>query len=271
MRQIIRQRSNYLADAVQSTIDRKIDYAFDTVQKGPLSAPGNDGAYFNAHSTVNEIDAKQERLDAIVQKYWSFDKAERRNTIVALGSNADRQAVNDRIRDKLKQLGEVETQEIACDILLNKGMTISQKNHIVNFEEGDIVRFNKQYRQLGIKRYDYLTVEKVDKDNKVLILTKASGKKVQWDPEKSASSKGGAVEVFTKEKRSLAAGDTIRWSHNQEKRGIFNSETAHVVSVKDNKAIFQTEHDQQIELEITQDINKHWDYAWSSTVYAAQG
>ena len=150
-------------------------------------------------------------------------------------------------------------------------MTISQKSHIINYEEGDMIRFNKQYRHLGIKRYDYLSVKKVDKDNKILILTNTSGKKVLWDPEKSASSKGGAVEVFTQEKRALAKGDTIRWTHNQEKLGIFNSETAHILSVNNNKATIQTGHGQKLELELSRDINKHWDYAWSSTIYAAQG
>ena len=156
-------------------------------------------------------------------------------------------------------------------------MTVMERTHHLNYEVGDILRFNKAYRSLGIQRYDYLMVKGIDRENQALILQdKKHAPEIRWKPEGSSRSKGSAVEVLRQEKRVLASGDFIRWTQNRKDQQIFNTETAQVIAISEkNKgkkvATVKLKRGDLIELDLTNPVHLHWDYAWSSTIYAAQG
>ena len=271
LKQIMRQKAKDLAYAVKETLHGDVEYAMQAVGNEAFIERHADGeAVFSPDSTVNVIDHKQERLKTIADRYLALNEQQRDNTIVLLGSNEDRSEVNTMIRDGLQAKGVVTGDQAECDILQSKGLTAIERTHIYNYEPGDVVRFNKAYRSLGIKRYDYLKVVCLDSNTGELVLDR-KGHMIRWQPQVSAQSKGGAVDVFIQDQRGLAAGDWIRWTQNKKNQSIYNTDTAQVVAVKGNKAQFKLKNNDIIELDLTKPINRHWDYAWSSTVYAAQG
>lgn len=271
LKQIMRQKAKDLAYAVKETLHGDVEYAMQAVGNEAFIERHADGeAVFSPDSTVNVIDHKQERLKTIADRYLALNEQQRDNTIVLLGSNEDRSEVNTMIRDGLQAKGVVTGDQAECNILQSKGSTAIERTHIYNYEPGDVVRFNKAYRSLGIKRYDYLKVVCLDSNTGELVLDR-KGHMIRWQPQVSAQSKGGAVDVFTQDQRDLAAGDWIRWTQNKKNQSIYNTDTAQVVAVKGNKAQFKLKNNDIIELDLTKPINRHWDYAWSSTVYAAQG
>ena len=52
-----------------------------------------------------------------------------------------------------------------------------------------------------------------------------------WAPDKLAGRTGG-VEVYRSETMELRQGDRVRWTRNDLRLGLFNSQTAIVVGVK---------------------------------------
>lgn len=269
--QTVRQEAKDLVYAVRETIHGDVGYAIQAIGHEAFIERNSDGeAVFSPGSTVNVIESKDRRLEAIANAYLGLNDDARDNTIVLLGSNEDRRTVNQLIRDGLKEKGVIAGRELHSVILQSKGMTAIERTHIYNYEVGDIVRFNKAYRSLGIKRYDYLTVIGIDSNSQELILDR-NGREVRWKPETSAKSKGGAVEVFAQDERSLTAGDYIRWTQNKKNQDIYNTETAQVMSVLGDVARVKLRNGKLIDLDLSKSINSHWDYAWSSTVYAAQG
>jgi hypothetical protein len=67
------------------------------------------------------------------------------------------------------------------------------------------------------------------------------------------------------------AGDLIRWTRNDEKRGIVNSETAEVINVKEQVAEVKLNNGKSLDLDLSESINQHWDHAYGSTVHVVQG
>jgi len=269
--QIVRQEAEDIKWSVRETIHGDVGYALNAIGNEAFIARQADGeAFQNERSSVNVIENKEQRLLAIGDAYLKLDPQGRDDTIVLLGSNEDRQRVNAHIRDGLKEQGAIFGPEAKTVILQSKGFTIVEKQHVYNYAVGDIVRFNKAYRSIGIKRFDYLTVIGIDRDTHELIFDKG-GLEVRWNPQGSARRHGAAVEVFETDERTLAAGDAIRWTQNRKNLEIYNTETAKVVAVKDDVAKVELRNGKTVELDLTQSINSHWDYAWSSTVYAAQG
>lgn len=270
--QVVRQKAHDLIYAVKTTIEGEVDHAFSAIGNKSFTKYAPDGeALFSPKSTIEVIEDKKGRLTRIAKLYLALDQEGRDNTIVLLGANADRQEVNKMIRDGLKKQGIISGPETACTILQSKNMTAIERTHIYNYAENDIVRFNKNYRSLGIKRYDYCRVAGIDCKTQELILIKDNGKQIRWKPEGSAKTKGGAVEVFTKEEVQLSAGDYIRWTKNRSNYDIYNTETAQVVSVSGHMAKIRLSDDKIIDFDLRESINSHWDYAWSSTTFAAQG
>ncbi|MBU2546757.1 MAG: conjugative relaxase [Gammaproteobacteria bacterium] len=269
--EIVRQEAKDLSYAVRETIHGDIGYAMQAIGNEAFIEKNSDGeALFNPESTVNVIANKNERLQTIANTYLALETEKKENTLVLLGSNEDRQTVNGIIRDGLKEQGVITGEEAHATILQSKGLTAIERTHLYNYEIGDIVRFNKAYRSLGIKRYDYLTVIGMDRETNELLLDR-QGKEIRWQPGKAAQSKGGAAEVFTQAERTLAAGDFIRWTQNKKTQEIYNTETARVFAVKGDIAQVKLRNGKTVELDLTQSINSHWDYAWVSTIYAAQG
>ena len=281
--EIVRQKAKDLAFAVRETIHGDIRYALEAIGheafieknfEKDIEKNADGEALHSSKSSIEIINNKQERLDAIAQTYLSLDLKEQSNTIVLLGSNEDRQTINAIIRDGLKNGSVISNEEATSYILQNKGFTAVEKTHIDNYTIGDVVRFNKAYRSLGIKRFSYLKVIGIDADREELILAMVDrkvGKEVCWKPEGSSRTKGGAVDVFIQASRTLASGDFIRWTQNRKNLDIYNTETAKVVSVSGDVAQVKIRNGKTINLDLTKSIDRHWDYAWSSTVYAAQG
>ena len=269
--QVVRQEAKDLAFAVRETIRGDVDYAFQAIGNAAFIERNADGQAMNSpQSSIREIADKPQRLAAIAHAYLTLESDERDNTIVLLGSNDDRKIVNTFIRDGLNQQRNNSHAEINCLILKGKGFTAIEKTHLYNYTVGDIVRFNKAYRSMEIKRFDYATVVEIDVANESLILEK-QGKRFSYKPETSAKTKGGALEIFEQEERVLAAGDKIRWTQNRKNYAIHNTDTANVLSVSGNTATIECKNGKTITLDLTKSINNHWDYAWSATVYASQG
>ena len=271
MTQVVRQEAKDIEWSVKETIHGDVKYAIDAIGNEAFIEERADGdAFKNARSSVNVIDNKEQRLTAIGDEYLKLDDYGRDNTIVLLGANKDREFVNDHIRDGLKEQGIIFGDEVRSAILQSKGLTSVEKQHVYNYEIGDVVRFNKAYRSVGFKRFDYLTVIGIDQEKQELILDKG-GKEVRWSPTGSARSKGSALEVFEQDGRVLSAGDYIRWTQNRKNLDIYNTETAKVLKTRGHIAVIELKNKKVVELDLRESINSHWDYAWSSTVYAAQG
>jgi len=281
MEQVVRQEALDLKAAVNETIAGNVGYAFEAISSEEFIQRNSDGeALWSPESRIHEISNKDDRLKAISEDYLNLEAKGRDETIVLLGSNEDRQTVNSAIREGLKFQGVISGIEAECLILKPKDMTAIERTHIFNYEVGDIVRFNKAYRSLGIERFDYLTVIGRDAEKEELIFQGSgrnkSDQEIRWKPEGSSISKGGAVSVFQQEVRALAAGDFIRWTQNRKAERIFNTETAQVLSIIEKAngkkvAKVKLNRGDEIELDLTNSVHSHWDYAWSSTIYAAQG
>ncbi len=276
--QVVRQEAQDLQMAVKKTIEGAVEQAFSAIGNQPYIQKNSDGeALWNKESRIHVLPHKAQRLQAISSAYLNLDSDTRDQTIVLLGSNEDRQRVNASIREGLKTQGMIAGPEAECAIFQARDMTVMERSHHLNYEVGDILRFNKAYRSLGIQRYDYLTVRGIDREKQELILQyKNHSSEIRWKPEGSSRSKGSAVEVLRQEKRTLAAGDFIRWTQNRKDQRIFNTETAQVIAISEkNKgkkvATVKLKRGDLIELDLTNPVHLHWDYAWSSTIYAAQG
>lgn len=216
-----------------------------------------------------EIPNREERLQQMADYYLAASKEDRKEIMPMLPLNVDRVYFNQLVREGLKKEGTLTGMAIKHRVLVTKDLTFPETNHYLRFNENDLVKFNYPIKRLGINKGDLLLV--VDrKDNQVLLLDQ-NYNKVSWDPVKFAAYFRGAIEVYTAAIREVMAGDLLRWNKNDEERGIINSETAEVITIKEGLVEVKLSSGKLLYLDLSQEINQHWDHAYGSTVYVVQG
>ena len=185
------------------------------------------------------------------------------DALITVPSRQLRVEINMHIREKLQDQQILKGRSEIFSILDNKNSTIAEKTLAKNYFSGEQVLFNKTYLSLGISKGQYCTVIKSQKHNIVQIQTEF-GRKVLWNPQKMSR-----VEVFEQRYIQVQQGEQIRWTKNFG--DINNSDTAKVLNVTDKHIILQLQTGHTKTFSKTDPILKHMDYAYASTVHAAQG
>lgn len=204
-------------------------------------------------------------IGSLVKDIVSMDKAERERTVVITAYNKDRQAINEGVRNGLKERGEVSRSEQEREVFEAKGWTRAVMKEAQYYRDGDVVRFGRTYKAIEAGKGEYMRVAAVDASRGTVELVKEDGSRIAWEPKKYNN-----VEVYQSEKRAISTGDLIRITRNGEH--IKNGEVGRVVAMSGDTAKIELRQDKEA---ATHDIdlakNKHWDHAYASTVHASQG
>lgn len=255
MKDIFRQKTKQALSAVLHSIGGRIGRAIEALG-----------------SQVREIENTEARLASIAKHYLSLQPAERRDTIVLTSANEDRIRLNSMIRDGLKHEGRITGPAISMPVLIKEGFTPVEKSRVTNFSTGMVIRFTKEYKSLDVKKDTYATVVNADKTTGLLHLKTSVGKAVAFDPARIGSGRRGGFEVYTADRRDLSRGDVLRWTSNIRELGVHNTETAEVVDVSEKGATVHLKNSgKTIQLDASNPLHHHFEYAYTSTVYAAQG
>lgn len=204
-------------------------------------------------------------IDAVVQDFLRLDRAERDRTIIITAYNEDRKAINAGVREGLKAQGELSRAEVTHDILVSKGWTRAMQKEAQYYQPGDVVRFGRDYQQIAAAKGEYMRVVAVDAPAGTVVLQKADGSTIAWQPKKH-----NKIEVYERDTRELAKGDLIRITRNE---GEFkNGEVARVTGVDGSRVTLELRQGKDVSVhQVDLSRNKHWDHAYASTVHASQG
>jgi len=252
MKEILRQQDPRLKEAVQKTIDGMDREAIRKLERN-----------------IVEVPERMERLGMVAGAYMEGARSGDKRPLVVTGTNRDRRAINELIRKRMLEAGELSCAEEMTEVMVNRSLTKSELKDSRTYTPGDVVRFGRDYKSLGVEKGSYLVVERVDEDSETLTLRESSGRVVSWQPSRHAK-----VEIYAGESRDLRAGDVIRWTRNDRDRGRRNGNLARVIEVNAGarKAMVEFEKSgKTVRQALDLDGVNHWDHGYASTVHAAQG
>jgi len=255
MDQIQRQKDKNLKAAVHHSMMGDANKALDKIA-----------------DTVYEIPDKATRLAAMAQQYLALSPPERALTFVLSPANDDRQVLNQLIREGLQAQGGLGQAAIQTMVYEKVNHTRVEKARASGYKKGNVVRFGRNYRSLGVEKGEYTQVLSVDKTQGVVTLQKADGSTLVWKPHQvGGNRKEGGVEIYQEKGRELSEKDQVRWHRNDKARGLRNAEAAQVKKIDGKFVTFELTDGSTIKVDITLAENRHWDHAYAATVYAAQG
>ena len=249
MDNIMRQKDNsQLKEAVLASIGGDVKKALSKV------------------NSIQEVDEKKQSLTKkIVDDWLKLEKSVREKAAILVQTNQLKHKVNQEIKELFEITG---TKSHTQNILEQKNMTQIEKRYVEKYEKGDIVHFNREYKNLGIQKGQMLKIKEVD-TNKNIVHLENGKKDIEWKPYLIGKTKS-AVEVYQERNIKLSQGDKVRFTKNNKEQGIMNSQTAHIEKINQESITFN-DGKKEITLAKNDPQMKHLDYGWASTAHAFQG
>ncbi|MGI9296519.1 MAG: MobF family relaxase [Gammaproteobacteria bacterium] len=268
MDEILRQRDPQTKLAVERAISG--DYA-----RALHSLKNNITVIARGKNESNQ-EVNYRRFQAITKSYMSIAPHLRHHTLLISPSNEDRNEINAHIREAMADKGELTGESLSLTAYNRKGITRAERGKSYSYKVGDVIRFGRAYKSLGVEKGEYVTITSRD-DDKNQITFRAKDERLQtWTPHKVAGRSKNGIEIYERHKREIQVGDRIRWTRNDRQHGLGNGKLSEVIGINDKGITIQyRDKDAKpttIDTVNLQDDNfKHWDYAYVHTAHGAQG
>jgi len=245
---IRRQRDSNLRQAVTLAAEGRISDALTLLEK---------------QNRVREIGVARDRYEAIAREYLAAHEAGERVLVVS-PANDERRQLNSAIRDLLRSRGHIADAGREQVVLVNRNLTKAQRTHARSYEVGDVVRYRRGSKKLGLARGGYASVEAIDPKHRRITIRTDDGRTIQYNPKRPSG-----VDVFRPEQRIFAVGDRVQFRAPDRALKIANGELATVVAMDGAKAVLRTDTGREVNASLQR--LRHIDYGYASTSHSSQG
>lgn len=254
--EIVRQTNAATKEAVLASIEGDARKALAALDRGG--------------GQIIESAERAERFAAIAERYAGMDKASRARTLVIEPSREGRDALTADIRAALMKSGALTGPGVTVQGLANKGLTRAEARDPMSYDEGDVVRFTRDYADKGVTCGEAYCVESINPAKAAILLRSEGGREVDWRLRQWGA---GKVQTFAPQSLDLKTGDSIRFTRNDREAGRVNGTRGEVIAVdeKARTATILTLGGRTETLNLDAARDRHIAHAYVDTAFAAQG
>ena len=203
---------------------------------------------------------------AIADDYLTRVPEHQKETLVIAHAHEDRREINALIRAGLQAQGKIEKEEIVTKRLAQRSLSQAELLSILSYKAGDTLRFDANYSVA--QKGEYFNVTRVDKEQRRLHCTSSDGTTFSINP--AAIALKSRMTVYRSEEAQLAKGDNIRLRLTDHRRRFVANKEYMVSAITKNSVLIQND-EGSLELQLGSKQDAHWDYAYTTTAFGAQG
>jgi ATP-dependent exoDNAse (exonuclease V) alpha subunit len=211
---------------------------------------------------VHEIASREERLAAIANEYVKDPQA----TLVVSPDNQSRQDLNDVIHRAMQREGYVDRDEHRTPVLApRQEITGADRQWAERYEQGDVIRYGRGSKALGIDAGDYAHVEGVDTKNNQVTVRTDDERAVSYDPRRLQG-----VTLYRETEHAFAEGDRVQMTAPDRERGVANRELGTIERI-DTNGRMEVGWDSGRTSSFAAGERRHLDYGYAVTSHSSQG
>ena len=247
LNEIVRQRDPALKSAVELLATGQSVAALDLLQR---------------QSCIREIPDRPERILATARNYADSSA----NTLIVSPDNASRRELNVAVREELRANGALSPEDHSFRVLIpRQDMTGAARAWANHYEIGELVRYARGSKALGIEAGSYGTVAGVNPSENLLTVEKASRESITYDPRRLTG-----VSVYRELERGFSVGDRIQFTAPDKSLGVANRDLAVIESIEpDSRMVVRLDNNRQVEFNVTE--HRHFDHGYAVTSHSSQG
>jgi len=211
---------------------------------------------------VTEIADPQKRIAAIALSYADSPD----NTLVVSPDNASRRAINQAVRAELQTLGVVQTEDHAFRVLATRSdMTGADRTWAARYDVGDVLRYQRGSKDLGIEKQSYAQVVAVEPKENLLTVEKPDGEHVTYNPARLHG-----VSAYREIEREFAVWDRLQFNAPSRELDVANRDLGTIERIeKDGQITVRMDSKKEIIFDATQ--MRHFDHGYAVTSHSSQG
>jgi conjugative relaxase-like TrwC/TraI family protein len=245
--QIVRQQDPLLRKAVEQLARGEVCEAIQNLAE---------------QGRVHEFANPQERMKAIAERYAEAPE----NTLVVSPDNTSRMEINRLIHHELQARGVVSGEEHRQSVLTpRQDLTGADRQWAAQYAPGDVIRYTKGSRAIGVEGGEYAHVTGVDGDRNLLTVQHADGEQVTYDPRRLQG-----VNVYREAEREFSVGDRVQFTAPYKDERIANRELGTIETI-DAEGHLQIRLDSGREVDLNLRNHPHLDYGYAVTSHSGQG
>ena len=210
---------------------------------------------------VHEVSNREARSREIARSY----AAQPDGTLVISPDNQSRTELNRVIHLALQQQGSVGRDEHPVTALVpRQDMTGVDRAWAGQYEPGDVVRYSKGSRAIGLSAGEYAKVKEFEATSNLLTVSRTDGTTLSYDPRRLQG-----VTVYRESERNFAEGDRVQFTAPDKVLRIANRDLGTIQSIDAQENV-------EIRLDSGRDVhfnlarNRHLDYGYAVTSYSSQ-
>ena len=245
-----------------------------TEQLRTVAALTNRGAVREAMAVLGDkVIASPAHVKAAADHWLGMTPEQRETTAMFSSGRTARAELNVRIQDGLAAEGTLRGNGVDVAVLDKINITREELRYAHSYEakpgEQKVIDLRHAMRDLGLPRGTWDVIG-VDAKGRVQVLI---GNRVKtFDPQKiSPIDKTDAMQLAHREQIRLHEGDKVRWTQNDQKRGLNNNDIARVVSVDPSGIKVEASDGTLHELKAGDPMMERLSLAYALNMHAAQG
>jgi len=216
----------------------------------------------NGQGRVHEIGDRAERIAEIAREYVRQPE----NTLVVSPDNESRREINGQIHRAMQGAGQVKEEEHAVRVLnARQELTGTDRQHARNYEAGDVIRYSKGSKPVGLEAGEYAKVVRTNEKENTVTVERKGGQELSYDPRRLQG-----VTVYREAERTFAEGDRVQMTAPYHEQKLANRElgTVERIDAKGNLTL-RMDSGREVEFNIRQ--HPHLDYGYAVTSHSSQG
>src|SRR5487761_233298 len=216
----------------------------------------------DSQGRVHEIFDRDQRLAAIAHEYVRQSEG----TLVVSPDNQSRMEINQAIHHAMQKMGQVAHSEYRARALVaRQEITGADRQWAAQYEPGNVVRYAKGSKTLGIEPGEYARVESVDEKQNHVTVERQNSERVSYDPRRLQG-----VTLYRETQRAFSEGDRVQFTAPNREQHIANRELG-IVKRIDAGGNLQIRLDSGRAIAFNIRENPHLDHGYAVTSHSSQG
>jgi uncharacterized protein (DUF2252 family) len=166
----------------------------------------------------------------------------------------------------MQDKGQVSREEHGLRLLFTRqDLTGPDRQHAQNYQVGDIIRYSKGSKSLGIEAGQYTKVVRIEPKENALTVERKNGEQVVYDPRRLQG-----VTVYQEGWRTFAEGERVQMTAPNHEQELANRELGRVESIDDGSNLkLRMDSGRDVQFNVRQ--HPHLDYGYAVTSHSSQG
>lgn len=203
--------------------------------------------------------------------WLSLSPEEREKTSIYASGRALRAQVNDAVQTGLRANGELGSASLRVDTLSRINVTREELRYARTYAPGMVVEVDRRQRGQRLLKGQYRVVE-TDAARERVTLENERGRRFEFRPgQLRPQGEQDPLRLFEVRSLELHAGDRIRWTETDHKRGLLNADQARVISIDGKRVTVKTSLGAEHKLSRDDPMLERLDLAYALNAHMAQG